>query len=131
MNRDDARAYFESKGLTYHSVTLPALRYLAVLLNEQFIQQKKERLQSQSSIYWERINDAKYYKGEYDENGKLICAYLTGKGSYFSAREVISFNRNGFIGFCGEADDKNTAPVLTAFCKWCDWLAALGGDGDG
>lgn len=38
-------------------------------------------------------------------------------------KEVISFNRDGFIGFCGAADSENTAPVVAAFVEWCDWLA--------
>lgn len=124
MTTSEARAYFADKGLTYASVTLPDLHYLKELLNEQFTRQRKRLLQTgEKPLYWRRVNDAKYYKGTYDPiTGSMVCAFLTGKGEYFDAREVISFNRDGFIGFCGAADSENTAPVLAAFVEWCDWM---------
>lgn len=123
MTREETRAYFKSKELTYKNIDLDDLHYLKILLNEQFNLQCKERFLAQKKpTYWVCVNDAKYYKGKYADDGSLICAYLTGKGTYFSAREVISFNSDGFIGFCGEADIQNMQPVLTAFCEWCDWL---------
>lgn len=127
MNRNEARAYFKNKGLTYNDITLNDLHYLKELLNEQFTKQRKEQIQKFGRPhYWRRVNDAKYYKGDYktDGRGSLICAYLTARGEYFSAREVISFNRDGFIGFCGDADSENLVPVVKAFKEWCDWLAA-------
>ena len=124
MTTSEARAYFKEKGLTYNDVTLDDLHYLKLLLDEQFIKERKKRIQTRHKPqYWIRVNEAKYYKGEYTPEGRLVCAYLTGKGAYFTAREVISFNRDGFIGFCGAADSENTAPVLAAFIEWCDWLA--------
>ena len=125
MTTSEARAYFQEKGLTYADITLDDLHYLKELLDEQFIHQRKERMKDHHKpLYWKRVNEAKYYKGQFDpETGTLVCAFLTGKGEYFSAREVISFNRDGFIGFCGAADSENTVPVVAAFVEWCDWLA--------
>ena len=131
MTRDEARAYFKDHGLTYDNITLDDLHYLKVLLNERFAQQMTERINAyrrndggyRKPTYWVRVNDAKYYKGKYTEDGRMVCAFLTGKGTYFEAREVISFERNGFIGFCGEADNENAACVLDAFCEWVDWLS--------
>lgn len=124
MTTNEAREYFKAKGLTYASVTLPDLHYLKELVDERFIKQRKERMtEGKKPLYWRRVNNAKYYKGEYREDGTMVCAFLTGSGEYFEAREVISFNRDGFIGFCGAADTENTAPVLEAFVEWCDWLA--------
>ena len=132
MTRDEARAYFRDKGLTYSDITVTDLRYLSTLLDLQFTIQRKYRIQARREdkdgakpVYWLRVNDAKYFKGRYDENGRMLSAFITGKGTYFTAREVISFNYNGFIGFCGEADDRNAEPVLTAFVEWCDEMAAL------
>ena len=132
MTNDEARRYFKDKGLTYNDVTLSDLHYLKELLNEQFTKQRKAEIAKYGRpLYWSRVNDAKYYKGEFtpatEGYQRMICAYLTGKGEYFSAREVISFNRDGFIGFCGDASTENTAPVLAAFIEWCDWLATRGG----
>lgn len=122
MTRDDARAYFKYKGLTYGDIKLNHLRYLKVLLDEQFIKFQKDVIAGNRYPYWVRTNDAKYFKGRYTQDGKLINAYITGKGTYFSAREVISFNADGYIGFCGDASGANAEPVVAAFCEWCDWL---------
>lgn len=123
MTRDEARAHFKRCGLTYDSITLEDLHYLKLLLDLAFLQERKKRMRTQHKPqYWIRVNEAKYYKGEFDLGGRLVRAYMTGKGEYFNAREVISFERNGFIGFCGDADTENTQPVLAAFMEWCDWL---------
>lgn len=124
MTRDQARAYFAESGLTYADVTLNDLYYLHLLLDMQIFQERKRRYQTHHKPqYWTCVNDAKYYKGEYTPEGRLICAYMTGKGRYFTAREVISFNRGGFIGFCGDTDNENKEPILAAFVEWCDWMA--------
>lgn len=53
----------------------------------------------------------------------IESAFLFCDGSYFTGREAISFNSDGFIGFCGWADDKNSMPFLVAFYRWVnDWL---------
>ena len=123
MTTTEARDFFSACGLTYADVTLDDLHYLKLLLDEQIIQERKKRMRShRKPQYWARVNDAKYYKGEFTPEGRLVCAYLTGKGEYFTAREVISFNRDGYIGFCGAADSENTQPVLAAFIEWCLWL---------
>lgn len=55
--------------------------------------------------------------------GGIESAFLFCDGSYFTGREAISFNSDGFIGFCGWADDKNSMPFLVAFYRWVnDWL---------
>lgn len=132
MTREEARNYFREKGLAYSDITITDLRLLSTLLDLNFTIQRKYRVRARMDdengakpVYWLRVNDAKYFKGKYDENGRMLCAFLTGKGTYFTAREVISFNMNGFIGFCGEADTKNTEPVLEAFVEWCDEMAAI------
>lgn len=45
-------------------------------------------------------------------------AYLRIDGAYFHAREAISFNPGGFIGFAGWASDDNVVPFLRAFFRW-------------
>ena len=128
MTRDEARAYFAAKGLTYHDIIVSDLHYLCLLLDERFIAQRKERTKDgRKPLYWNRTNSAKYYKGEFvpdvDGHAHLARAFITAKGEYFTAREVVSFEPNGFIGLCGEADDENKVPVLEAFIERCDWLA--------
>lgn len=55
--------------------------------------------------------------------GGIESAFLFCDGSYFNGREAISFNSDGFIGFCGWADDKNSITFLVAFYRWVnEWL---------
>ena len=125
MTRNEARAYFRDKGLTYADVKLEDLHILRDLLDKHIIQDRTERVQAGKYLYWVRVNKAKYYKGSFDPiTGAMFCAFITGNGTYFHAREVISFNLDGFIGFCGDTDNKNAVPILAAFVEWCDWLAA-------
>lgn len=125
MTTNEARAYFKDKGLCYQDVKLSDLHYLRETIDEHFIRFRKRIMQTlEKPLYWKRVNDAKFYKGTFDPiTGAMVCAFLTANGEYFDAREVISFNRDGYIGFCGSADSENTAPVLAAFVEWCDWLA--------
>lgn len=123
MTRDEARAYFKEKGLTYGDISRTDLSYLCALLDLHFAKERKEREKSGYYTFWVRTNPAKDYKGTWTESGAMVCAFLTGKGEYFTAREVVSFNRDGFIGFCGDASDRNAQPVLAAFVEWCDAMA--------
>lgn len=125
MTRNEARAYFKNKGLTYADVKLDDLHVLRDFLDKHIIQDRTERVRDGKYLYWVRINKAKYYKGSFNPfTGSMAYAFITGNGSYFTAREVISFNPDGFIGFCGDTDNKNAAPILAAFVEWCDWLAS-------
>ena len=125
MTRNEARQYFRDSGLTYADISRTGLDLLSALLNRNFARWKKEQVCLGAPCnYWERVNSARHYRGEWTEAGAMVCAFLTGKGAYFSCREVVSFNRSGYIGFCGDASDLNTLPVLEAFVEWCDELAA-------
>lgn len=65
-------------------------------------------------------------------NGHITECYIYMNAHYFTRRECISFNRDGWIGFAGWADDGNTNPLRHAFLAWCDYLAEGGGaDGKG
>lgn len=45
-------------------------------------------------------------------------AYLRIDGDYFSGREAVSFNCDGFVGFAGWADRNNVQPILQGFVRW-------------
>ena len=125
MTRNEARQYFRDKGLRYADISRTDLALLGALLDRNFAREKKRLLRDGDfPPYWERVNSAKNFRGEWTETGAMVCAMLTGKGAYFSCRDVISFNRDGYIGFCGDASDRNAQPVLEAFVEWCDELAA-------
>ena len=121
MTRDEARAYFWDKGLTYADISGTDLGYLSALLNLHFVKRRKEQLGAGESPYWVRTHQI--LRVEWTRSGALGYAFLTGKGLHFASREVVSFNRDGFIGFCGDASDRNAQPVLAAFVEWCDKMA--------
>ena len=56
-------------------------------------------------------------------------AYLFVNSYYFTQREAISFNKDGFIGFAGWAGDSNVKPICEAFLEWCDYMEGCS-DGD-
>lgn len=65
---------------------------------------------------------SKRVKVEKRTNGTIRGAYLFVNSYYFTQREAISFNRDGFIGFAGWASDNNVRPFLEAFMEWCDYM---------
>ncbi|WP_315080818.1 hypothetical protein [uncultured Clostridium sp.] len=118
MNRDEARKYFKSKNLTYDDITSGDICVLAMVLNKSIKVANKNNEMSVNTMHMsEKI------KSKYKSNGKLVECYFFINSHYFTRRECISFNKDGFIGFCGWADGSNTAPVIKAFIKWCDYLA--------
>lgn len=131
--RHEARQYFEDCGLSYQDINLRALKYLEIELNDQFnnvarrcILGNHYRYENgrQKPQYWVSVNPAKYFKGTYAEDGHLINAQLTGRGTYFTCREIITFQSDGYICFAADADNINIQPVVSAFRIWCDWLRA-------
>ena len=122
MTREEARAYFKAKGLTYADISGGDLDLLRSMLDRNFSQERRERLQAGKPVYWQRVN-AIY--GDNRADGGMIWTRITAKGAAFATTNVISFNRDGFIGFCGEAAGEHLQPVLAAFVAWCDELAAM------
>lgn len=119
MTRDDARKYFAYKNLTYNDITSGDICTLVMLLNKHV---KKACKNHEMSVDSMRMSEK--IKSKYTTSGKLIECYLFINSHYFTRRECISFNKDGFIGFCGWADNANTKPIVTAFVEWCDTVEA-------
>lgn len=118
MTNEEARECFKSKGLTYKNITSGDICTLVMLLNKHIKQACKENKMSVDTMHMsEKI------KSKYSTSGKLKECYLFMNSHYFTRRECISFNKDGFIGFAGWADSRNTAPILQAFVEWCDSIA--------
>lgn len=114
----EARDYFKAKGLTYNDITEGDILVLVMLLNQDIKGAVKAHEMSTESMYLSRRVDIKKRS-----NGTITECYLYINSHYFTQRECISFNKNGFIGFCGWADQGNANPILRAFLAWCDYLA--------
>lgn len=115
---NEAREYFTSKGLTYDSITEGDILILSMLLEKELKKSNKSGETSVSTMTLSKKIDMKK-----KTNGHIICCFLYMNSHYFTQREAISFNRDGFIGFAGWADQGNTNPLLRSFLKWCDYLA--------
>lgn len=115
---EEAREYFRSKGLTYDDITEGDILTLVMLLNKHIKAANKEHETSVDSLYLSRKMNIKK-----NRNGTIMECYLYVNSHYFTQRECISFNIDGFIGFAGWADQGNTNPILRAFLEWCDILA--------
>ena len=122
---NDAREYFKSKGLTYDSISEGDILILSMMLEKELKKSNKAGETSVSTITLSKKVDMKK-----KTNGHIMCCFLYVNSHYFERREAISFNRDGFIGFAGWADQGNTNPLLRAFLKWCDYLAE-GEEADG
>lgn len=116
---DEARQYFKNKGLTYDDIIEGDILTLTMLLNREIKLAIKECETSVDTMYLSKNIDMKR-----KSNGTMICCFLYVNSHYFERRECISFNRDGFIGFAGWADQGNVNPILRAFIKWCDYLSA-------
>ena len=116
---DEARVYFVDMGLTYADVSKEDIRMLYSMLD---VELRKVRY----------LRPLSGEKPQLEWNASRMRYYpaLRGMGSAFitlrwdgSQREAISFNADGFIGFCGWASSANTLPVVEAFKDWCDLMA--------
>ena len=116
---EEARQYFRDKGLSYHDIAEGDILSLLMLLNREIKKSNKAGETSVSTMHMSsKINMKKR------TNGTIIKCFLYINSHYFTRREAISFNKDGFIGFAGWADQGNTNPLLRAFLRWCDDLAA-------
>lgn len=115
---DEARAYFKSKGLTYSDITGGDILALVMMLNQEIKRSNKTGETSVNTMSLSKKIDTKY-----KTNGTIISCFLYMNSHYFTRRECISFNEDGFIGFAGWADSQNLNPIMRAFLRWCDELA--------
>lgn len=114
---ENAREHFKTNGLTYVDINEGDICTLVMLLNKHIKQACKNH---QMSVDTMRMSQK--IKSKFTANGKLTECYLFINSHYFTQRECISFNKDGFIGFCGWADEANTKPITAAFIEWCDSL---------
>ncbi len=115
-NREDARDYFKKCNLSYSDIDMNDIYELIRICNKLIFEDNILIM----------MNEPKFKgKGKniiLDKNNKIIYAGLKVKGNYFSDREAITFNDDGFIGFCGWADDKRTKIFTDGFIEWCNTL---------
>ena len=114
---DEARKHFADCGLSYSDITEGDILALVMMLNAEI---KKSNKRGETSV--NTISLSKKIDISKNTNGSISSCYLYLNSHYFKRREAISFNKDGFIGFAGWADDGNLNPLKRAFLAWCDQL---------
>ena len=112
---DECREYFKECGLSYKDITEQEILILVMLLRKEL---KKSNEIGETSVCTMRLSEKIDMKKR--TNGSIKTCFLYLNSHYFTRRECISFNQNGYIGFCGWADTGNSNPIKRAFLKWCD-----------
>lgn len=110
--RDRARATWAASGLTYAILTP---KYLARLRRLVDLELRESGLISGSF----RAGRVRLSASGGDVADLRCRAY------YFSDRQAVTFERNGFIGFAGWADAENIQPIVRAFEKWVAEMVAI------
>jgi hypothetical protein len=114
---DEARGAFNAD-YSYHDITRRDILILAAILEHELT----EARECPSTQVMAELRLKKKLHDSYDGDGRLNEAYVRCSGPYFKNREAISFNIDGFVGFCGWADSKNQRPFLDAFARWVEYL---------
>lgn len=122
---NEARKYFAEKGLSYADITSGEICALVLLLNRHLKIANAKHITSVDMHMSEKISC------KYKSNGTLSEGFLFINSHYFTQREAISFNKDGFIGFCGWASESNTSVFVGAFKEWCDAILAAADAGKG
>ncbi len=109
--RQDARDAWARSGLTYDALTSQSLERLRALLDAEM--QGGEYLRG---TFRATHKPKRLRCGSYD----IRCTAWYFKGH--KARQCITFEPSGFIGFAGWSDDTNIQPIIRAFLAWVDEL---------
>ena len=117
---NEAREFFKNRGLSYDNIHEGDILILCMMLQKELKKSNKAGETSVTMTLSKRVDMKK------KSNGSITECYIYMNAHYFTRRECISFNRDGFIGFAGWADQGNTNPLLRAFLEWCNYLAEAG-----
>jgi len=115
MTREQSRQLFDQSGLSYSDIGSMEIAKLIVRI-------KEELKRYDNNGFTMQLNENP--RLEFKEDGSVKLVELRCKGilydgnTHFESREAITFNNDGFIGFCGWADRFNVQPFLKAFNHW-------------
>ena len=117
---NEAREFFKNRGISYDSIHEGDILILCMMLQKELKKSNKAGETSVTMTLSKRVDMKK------KSNGSITECYIYMNAHYFTRRECISFNRDGFIGFAGWSDQGSTNPILRAFMAWCNYLAEAG-----
>lgn len=100
MTRDGVREGLKNAGIRCETVSDDELRRLRRIISKHL---------RRSGIYHGTARLAR---------AKKDLKFIEMKTEQWDRREAVSFNRDGFIGVAGWADDGNVQPILSALVEW-------------
>lgn len=106
--------------MSYDSINEGDILTLVMMCQQEL---KKSNKAGETSVSTMRLSEKIDMKRK--SNGAIVSCFLYMNSHYFTRREAISFNRDGFIGFAGWADQGNVNPLLRAFLRWCNYLTEV------
>lgn len=115
MTSEELREYFKENGLNYHMLHNNHMISLKKLIESKLIEFNKNTTNKMVMS----LTSVKSKDYEFDmEKGGIKYFYFKVDSDYFKGRELISFNKDGFIGFAGWSDSTNIQPFKDAFVEW-------------
>ena len=99
MNNNEIRAEIKKKGITCDNVTQVQLKSLYEILKK-------------------TLKESDCFEGSYRVFNRKPSKFMTCSAFYFKKRELVSFNRDGFIGMAGWSDSKNIQPIHDSILEW-------------
>lgn len=106
-SRDNAREAFSAAGLTVEALTPEMLRDLRKMINDCMV----------SFGLIDGTLRMRASRGP-KRNAGTLPAMLRCRSRYFDDREAVTFNRDGFVGIAGWADEENVVPIIEGFTQW-------------
>ena len=110
--RDNARAAWSRSGITYADLTPARVERLRHLINAEMRSGEYLRGTFRANHKPKKLRD-----GGYDI--RCTAWYFSGR----AARQCVTFEPGGFVGFAGWADDTNLQPIVRAFLTWVGEMA--------
>lgn len=95
--------------------------YVRHLLSELNITTENVSIEQLKDLRWrlaQELKNSGIYDGSAEVNHGSNLKFITMRTNRWEAREAVSFNRDGFIGFAGWADNENVQPILRATAQW-------------
>ena len=124
---DEAREFFAAANLSYGQICENDIRALDGFLAIEYAQHVRDG---------GAVNMHTCYRKKYQpevrtakEGPGIEAAFIRVSSNYFSGREAISFNEDGFIGFAGWAGGTTIKPFIRAFYRWItEWMIGVEAD---
>lgn len=113
FTRDDARRYWAASGLAIAALDLPAVERLREMIDAEVQRGEYLRGTFRAKRKAKRLRSGCWH---------IACEAWYFKGSH--ARQAVTFEECGFIGFAGWSDDTNIQPIIRAFMAWVDEMKA-------